>query len=339
MITSMRIVLGVMLAAVLAIAAPASAEEQVFTWQDPEIAESSGLVVVGGKFVTVNDSGNSAKLYIVDPETGGNEEVLAWAKNQVDVEALAPGPDGSVWIGDIGDNDEDRGRITVSLVQLDGGAVARFVLRYPGGRSHNAEALLSHPETGQVFIVTKSTAGGEVYAAPAELDSTRPNRLTLVGSVKGLITDGAFWPDGMHILLRGYGRAFVYRFPSLKILGSFPLPSQQQGEALAVTPEEKIYLSSEGAGTPVWQVELTPDLADRMSSDLRPTESVRPSDRGADPAEATESASASPAPEATGTNAGDEESSVLVILGGLLALVLGLIAGGAWWWRKGSKRP
>ncbi len=242
----------------LGLLAPAYADETVFRWQDPAITESSGLVVVDGRFVTVNDSGNSAELFVADPATGATVRVVPWADSQVDVEGLAPGPDGSVWVGDIGDNLAARPQVTVTRVPLDGRPPTTYVLRYPDG-AHDAETLLRHPDTGRLYVVTKSLVG-EVYAAPAPLRRDRPNRLTLVGSVGPGLTDGAFWPDGEHVLLRGYGLAFVYSFPGLELRGSVELPSQQQGEAIAVSPSGSVFVSSEGVGTPVWQVDLPSEL-------------------------------------------------------------------------------
>ncbi len=233
----------------LGVRGPAYADERVFRWQDPAITESSGLVVAEGRFVTVNDSGNSAELYVVDPASGATVERVPWAASQIDVEGLAPGPDGSVWVGDVGDNLGARERVTVSRVPLDGGPVATYALRYPDGRARDAETLLAHPRTGRLHLVTKGLVG-EVYAAPARLRSDRPNRLRLVGTAGPALTDGAFWPDGEHVLLRGYGLAFLYSFPGLELLGSVELPSQPQGEALAVTSSGEVFVSSEGAGTP-----------------------------------------------------------------------------------------
>ena len=155
------------LAAVLLVGlrGPAYADEQVFRWQDPAITESSGLVVVDGRFVTVNDSGNRAELYVADPGHRCHGRGRALGRGQVDVEGLAPGPDGSVWVGDIGDNRAVRPRITVSRVPLDGGPGATYALRYPGGGAHDAETLLAHPRSGRLYVVTKGLRGGGLRRA------------------------------------------------------------------------------------------------------------------------------------------------------------------------------
>ena len=42
----------------------------LFSFADPEIVESSGLVATEGLVVTVNDSGDAARAFIVDPGSG-----------------------------------------------------------------------------------------------------------------------------------------------------------------------------------------------------------------------------------------------------------------------------
>ena len=91
-----------------------------------------------------------------------------------------------------------------------------------------------HPVTGRLYVATKGIFGGELYAAPPELADDAPNVLGLVGETTGIVTDGAFFPDGEHLVLRTYTNAVVYSFPALEQVGSFDLPSQEQGEGIAV---------------------------------------------------------------------------------------------------------
>ncbi len=313
----------------------APAEDQgatrVFAWGDDRIAESSGLVVVGDRFVTVNDSGNLAELYVVDPTTGDTVDTVPWAGTQVDVEALAPGPDGSVWVADIGDNREERERITVTRVPVDGSSTTTYALGYPDG-PHNAETLLSHPDTGRLFIVTKSLVGGEVFALPRQLKPGKTNALESVGTVPGLLTDGAFWPDGDHVLLRGYGRAFLYSFPELRILGSFELPDQQQGETIAVTPDERIYVGSEGVGTPVWEVTLPDELAEKLGQmPPSPSPTDGPSETSSPTASPSQSEPSSSNLEADSETEGSGATAALLGAGAAALLLAGATG---WWWAR-----
>lgn len=233
----------------------------LFSFADRAITESSGLVDTGDAVHTVNDSGSGAELFTVDAATGETVAVTAYADEVDDVEALAPAPGGDVWVGDVGDNLERRDEVWVHRVTPGQEAPApAFGLRYPGG-PRDAETLLAHPRTGRLFVVSKSVFGGVVYAAPSRLVAGRVHRLRVLARVPGLLTDGAFLPDGEHVLLRGYASVTVYTFPAFEAVGTFPLPRQRQGEGLSVGPGGRILLSSEGVRADVVEVELPADVA------------------------------------------------------------------------------
>ena len=151
-----------------------------------------------GLLWTVNDSGDEARVFTVD-RSGRTAGVARWDADPVDVEALAPGPPGRVWVGDIGDNTATRGTVSVTSVPVgpDGasGGVRTYELDHPGG-SVDAEALLADPRTGRLVVVTKGLVGGQVLVAPRELDADGANRLRPIGDTMALVTDGAFLPDG-----------------------------------------------------------------------------------------------------------------------------------------------
>lgn len=220
----------------------------VFSFEDPAIIESSGLVARDGLFATINDSGDSGRVFTVSPETGQTVAVTSWDGEPTDVESIAPLPGGDVLVGDIGDNEEARDSVELLQVPFgEDGAVdpTTYDLTYPDG-PHDAETLLVQPVTGQVLIVDKDIIG-RMYAAPDHLDPDGTNRLRLRGDdLLPIATDGAFFPDGKHFVLRGYYSAAVYRWPSLREVARFDLPAQQQGEGIAVDEQGHVFLSSEG---------------------------------------------------------------------------------------------
>ncbi|HET7357117.1 MAG TPA: hypothetical protein VFJ09_10635 [Nocardioidaceae bacterium] len=234
---------------------------------NPRIIESSGLVDHGQLLFTTNDSGDGPYLYGVTKAGCRTAVITTYAsESPTDVEALAPGPHGSVWVGDIGDNQARRSSIAVYHVrerglprQVD---APRYTLVYPDG-PHDAETLLASPDSGRLYVVTKALLGGAVYAAPARLSAAHANRLRKVAEVSGLVTDGAFLPDGQHVLLRTYGTVTLFSFPGFRPLGTARLPQQRQGEGLAVSPSGQLYLSSEGIEAPVLEVALPDALARR----------------------------------------------------------------------------
>lgn len=244
------------------------AAETVFHFTDPDVVESSGLVARDGLVVTVNDSGDSNRIFTVDPATGDTVGVTRWQGEGADNEALAPAGDGQVYVGDIGDNAGSRDSVEVAKVPFGRGErevrATTYELVYPDG-PHDAETLLTDPATGRLYVVAKAFIG-RVYAAPETLDPDRPNELTPVEEVLGIATDGSFLPDGKHVLLRNYTQAALYTWPALDRVALLDLPEQQQGEGLAVREDGAILLSSEGKEADVLRVELPPAVQDRLDA-------------------------------------------------------------------------
>lgn len=254
---------GVPFAVGLAAADAPPEPEVVCTFADPDIVESSGLVARNGLLTTVNDSGDTGRVFTVDPADGATVGVTTWSEDPTDVEALAPADEGEVWVGDIGDNPTERDSVEVARVPVgpvSGGGerevdAPTYELVYPDG-PRDAETLLAHPRSGRLVVVTKGVFGGEVLLAPADLDPDAPNRMRRVGTAVGVATGGAFLPDGRHLVVRTYSEATVYTWPDLRTVGSFDLPEQPQGEALAVAEDGTVYLTSEGVDSQVLRVEL-----------------------------------------------------------------------------------
>ncbi len=263
-----RVALGALVAVPFllgaAAGAPGAADHPAFRFEDPEVVESSGLVVLpgagrdAGLVVTTNDSGDSGRVFAVDPVSGATVGVTTWPADPEDVEALAPAGPGHVWVADIGDN--RHARASVSVLRVPVGREDREVvpeayeLAYPDG-ARDAEALISHPVTGQLFLITKGVFAGTVYAAPQRLRADRPNRLTEVGQAPGLVTDATFLPGGGGVVMRTYSAAHLSAFPSWQGVESWPLPDQDQGEGVALAGDE-LLVSTEGARSQVLRVGL-----------------------------------------------------------------------------------
>ncbi len=274
------------LAAALLAGGPPEAEGvPLFAFRDEHVIESSGLVDRGRSVLTTNDSGDDAVVYAVDVATGRTVARTTYADEVADVEALAPGADGSLWAGDIGDNRARRDEVSVYRLRPDGGdrPAQRYRLVYPDG-ARDAETLLVQPASQRVFVISKSVFGGTVYAAPRTLRTDRRNRLVAFARVPGLLTDGTFLPDGRHVLLRTYGSVSLYTFPGFALVGTARLPAQRSGEGISVGPGGRVLVSSEGLHAEVLQVSLPPALSPALSSALSPAPSPAPSPGQGEPA-------------------------------------------------------
>jgi len=229
-----------------------------------EIVEASGVAVVPGTDGPVwvhNDSGDRARVFaVVDGERVTAHDVPGAAA--IDWEDMAAGPDGQLYVGDIGDNDAKRPSITVYRFPApdpatDGPAadVATTSLTYADG-PHNAEALMIDPVDELLVIVTKGDGPAGVYATPLPLGDAAV--LERVGEVDtggigplGLVTGGDVSPDGSAVLLRTYGGGLLYRRPAGRPVASafagpacdVPTGVEIQGEAVAFTGTGDGYLT------------------------------------------------------------------------------------------------
>ena len=248
---------------------------------DPRIDESSGIAAGirhPGVVYTVNDSGDSARVFAVGPD-GKTRAVLTLAGFTArDWEAVAVGPDErgrpSVYVGDIGDN-LDGAWPNVAVFRFPEPArltdrnvhATRFRLKY-AAKARNAEGMMLDPRSGRLYVISKELNGG-VYAAPERLRSGRMNRLRRVGEAPSIATDAAYAPDGSSFVIRTYFSAMFYDRIGHQVSSTF-LPSQKQGESITYTRDGRsVLIGSEGQKSPVWRVPV-PD-------GLRPTPTPTPS--------------------------------------------------------------
>ncbi|WFB08875.1 esterase-like activity of phytase family protein [Streptomyces sp. LX-29] len=262
-------------------AAVADDSPSSFTIEDPKITESSGLAasrVHPGVYWTHNDSDDGPYIYAVDSRTGRVVATVTMRGigDPRDVEAISIGPDGDVYVGDIGDNlngtwpkvwiyrfpePKQLRDVTVKATQ--------FTVRYEDG-PRDAEALMVHPVTGRVYIASKSQDKGRLYAGPERLSTSGENVFRRVmdlgdwGFDKG-VTDGAFSPDGSRLVLRGYISVVEYRWKKdgkpTPLEQSPPMPFLRQGESVTFTPDGgTLMYGSEGERSPVKAKELDGEL-------------------------------------------------------------------------------
>ncbi|MER7758811.1 WD40 repeat domain-containing protein [Streptomyces sp. NPDC097619] len=264
----MPVVLAVLVVAVPvggAVAAEGAPGTSSFTIEDPRITESSGLAASRahpGVYWTHNDSDDGPYLYGVDSATGRTVAriTMTGVGDPRDVEAVSVGPDGALYVGDIGDNRNGTwdhvwiyrlpepkalGESTVRATQ--------FTVRYADG-PRDAEALMVHPVTGRVYIASKSEDGAGLYEGPVELSAGRTNVFRRVGEVPW-VTDGAFSPDGKELTLRGYFSADSYPWRDGRIAGEgrrLRAPFLWQAESVAYSPDgSTLMFGAEGKGSRV----------------------------------------------------------------------------------------
>lgn len=268
--------LVVVVVAALADRADAATDGPVATIGDPRITESSGLAVSAqheGLGYTVNDSGHAAEVFAIDLRTGAIVGVTTVRAEFRDVEALAL-RDGTLWIGDLGDNQAVRDDLTLYAIDEPGresGTVEalRFPVRLEGGPA-DVEALLTPPDSGQLVVVTKSLAGATALALDEdELDTSRPATFTTIArDLPPIVTDGAFSPDGSRVALVTYGALWTVDPTDWSTIGGQPLPELAQTETVAFVDDRTVFIGSEGENSPLYRIGLDPReaLADRPAT-------------------------------------------------------------------------
>ena len=278
-----RTVGALLLACVLAGAFPAgaAAEDTVaFTIRDKRITESSGLArdVPGGIYWTVDDSGADGVAYGLGPD-GKVRGTLRYRAAPTDVEAVAL-HDNRLYVADIGDNAGSRPMISVYYFlnpRATGLTVTynAYDFRYADG-PHDAETLLVD-DAGRLYVVTKGTTGGGIYAAPTNPSRTATNVLRRVGDAPALVTDGVFLPDGQGLALLTYGSIEILDPTSYAPVASAPIPAQRQAESLTLDlAGDALLVGSEGRASKVYSVAI-PGAATPSA-----TPTATPSDSGAD---------------------------------------------------------
>ncbi len=218
--------------------------ERLALLTDSRIDESSGLCLsrrTHGWLWTLNDSGGPTTLFALDREGRTQAEIHLKGALNLDWEDLASGPghagQPALFVADIGDNLQIRPHVTIYEVpepalSTDSGEPAKLTLRpsrvwrvcYSGGPA-NAETLLCHPHTGQLFILTKTSEGeAELHALPPVHQARKIQRTHLLArlqfpdlpkpgkrSFDNRMTTGGGWScDGTRLVIATYSSLYEW---------------------------------------------------------------------------------------------------------------------------------
>lgn len=231
---------------------------------DSELTEISGVAASTrwpGVFWVIEDAGNPSELVAIDT-TGAVLAVFdlpdATAR---DWEDIGLGPDGVLYLADIGDNDPlDRDQVVIAMLpepdpnQGDGDLeTAELKLSYADGL-HDAEAMAVDPVTGDLWIATKDYDGPtHIYtkAAPhvADSEAALSEQAYLDFSIAPLsgssTTGAAFSPQGDLLAIRTYSStAYLFRVDRSQGVAAaltgeacpIDLPDEPQGESISFDP-------------------------------------------------------------------------------------------------------
>ncbi len=206
----------------------------------PDLKEASGIAASKCQpdvFWTHNDSGDEPFLYAID-STGKHLGVwkVEGASNRDWEDIAAVKSDGKcfVLLGEIGDNEHRYERIAVYRVEepeltaagvsssaknpLTGAKADVAYINYPNEK-HDAEALLAHPTSGEIYLLTKSNRmPSEIYKFKPRFEG-ETQTLEKVGEIavpaipNGSVTGGDISTDGRRVVLCDYFAGYELILP------------------------------------------------------------------------------------------------------------------------------
>ncbi|MDG1571806.1 hypothetical protein OZ410_05725 [Robiginitalea sp. M366] len=239
------------------------------------VNECSGMVTLSpGSFWVVEDSGNPDVIREVD--TLGRllrEFEVKDAKNR-DWEALTHGPEGRLYVGDIGNNANTRKDLKIYLLpdprMEKGDKIPSQTIRfaYPDQqafppskdqRNFDAEAMVH--SNGYLYLFTKNRAEPfpgttHVYRLPDQPGTYLAQRVATLQtcSQRGAcqVTDAALSPDGSCLVMLGYGTLWVLEgFGETGFNGpirQIDLGTRAQLESICFASDTLLYLADEKNG-------------------------------------------------------------------------------------------
>lgn len=258
-----------------------------------EITESSGLAASrcqSGVFWTHNDSGNKPFIFAFDSKGKKLGAFRVAGAENDDWEDMATFQDKNgecfLYIGDIGNNDRTRSELVIYRVKeprVSQTAASADKKNPPlteraeavrvaySDHPHDAETLLVHPQTEEIYILTKRLSGASgVYKLEKTFDPAKANKLRKLADFavpavpNGFLTGGDISPDGKRVVVCDYYGGYEIVLPENardfdKIWSQLPqfldLGTREQGEAVCYTPDGgAIYATSEKKRSPVIRV-------------------------------------------------------------------------------------
>lgn len=237
---------------------------------NPEIDEASGLassVVNPGMLWTHNDSGDKARIFLIDGQ--GRNRAVVWLKDFSNRDwediSVGPGPEEGksyVYVGEIGDNasryeykylyrieepviPEGSSVVDTTLSNVD---TIKFTLQ---GGPRDTEAVIVHPLTRDIYIFSKNEKKRiRMFRLPYPQSVTEVTQAEYVMSlpiVKVCAADIS--PDGEEILIKNYTHVYYWRRQGNESIQetleqepfSLPYTTEPQGEAITFDRDGKGY--------------------------------------------------------------------------------------------------
>ncbi|NLT66658.1 MAG: hypothetical protein GXX84_08655 [Acidobacteria bacterium] len=253
---------------------------EVARLQDENIDESSGIAAsirYEGAFWTHNDSGDSARIFLVgkDGETLATVN-LKGASNRdwEDIASFKIGNEGYVLVADVGDNDKSRDDCVLYIIRepvvsgkgltLDIEPARMIRFSYEDG-PRDCEAVGIDATESTIYLVSKDRDESQIYSMPLPPESsTSPVIARRIASISLRYPNAMdVSPDGRRAVILTYGDAYEFSRADgetwAQAFSRAPLlikaPVRKQGESICYGSDGRtLYLTSENKSQPLWEI-------------------------------------------------------------------------------------
>lgn len=233
----------------------------------PALVESSALIKHKCSFLTLNDSGNKAKIFVFNKRGKIKHSCTIENATNIDWEAMAFDGEEFLYIGDIGNNENKRQDLVIYKVRMEdvlkneNAKAEKITFNYPQqtkfppsdpGLYYDAEALII--KDGQLLIFTKNRTVpfdgiSKVYTLPTKAgtyDASIQDDLKLPSTnwKEESITDATYYDGELFILTYAKVYKLVWENDSWVQKKEYLHDSWTQKEGIAVD-KKFIYLTDE----------------------------------------------------------------------------------------------
>ncbi len=251
-----------------------------------ELKELSGIALSTNQLYAIQDSGNKAEMTVLNLEGRITKTIKIENAPNVDWEEITSDTEGNMYIGDIGNNDNQR--TTLSIYKIDkkdlGGTKASYVQKttfyYPeqkdfppkkAGRYYDAEGFFFYEGNFYLFTKNRSTKNSgftSLYRIPAKQGQFKAELLGELDTCSDFhscaITAAAISPDHRRVaLLSGANVWLLENFTGADFLKGettkIPLGELTQKEALCFAGNKTLYIGDEKkkkSGGKLYKLEL-----------------------------------------------------------------------------------
>jgi hypothetical protein len=224
-----------------------------------EIHESSGLAVAdSGQFLyTIGDGGNTSTVYKIDFKGKVKQEIAIPCTN-VDWEEITKDRHGNLYIGDFGNNSNNRKDLRIYRYSLETHKTDTISFSYPDQnafpperreRDFDCEAFIFYNDSLYLFTKNRGSRMVHIYqlpSIPGKYKAILKQRLY----INSMVTGAAFEPSRKEIALLSYGKIYFLKLKEGNNFEAVPFYCHRflrsgQSEGLAYGDENTLFITNE----------------------------------------------------------------------------------------------